>query len=99
MQKFGDNFFIDIGRRFAAALLPRLFGTNPRSHNPDASVAFLISLSLTLTRTRQARFGLLSPARGRAGELSDEPSLDGKAGTVNVANECLPLLGHSAASE
>ena len=26
-----------IGRRFAAALLPRLFGTNPRSHHKGAT--------------------------------------------------------------
>ena len=26
-----------LGRRFAAALLPRLFGTNPRSHHKGAT--------------------------------------------------------------
>ena len=30
----------DIGRRFAAALLPRLFGTNPRSHHKGATGRF-----------------------------------------------------------
>ena len=29
-----------IGRRFAAALLPRLFGTNPRSHHKGATGRF-----------------------------------------------------------
>ena len=32
-----ENQQIDTGRRFAAALLPRLFGTNPRSHYKGAT--------------------------------------------------------------
>ena len=31
---------LSIGRRFAAALLPRLFGTNPRSHHKGATGRF-----------------------------------------------------------
>ena len=30
-------FLVTVGRRFAAALLPRLFGTNPRSHHKGAT--------------------------------------------------------------
>ena len=29
--------YIQVGRRFAAALLPRLFGMNPRSHHKGAT--------------------------------------------------------------
>ena len=42
-MKMGDEYGEDIGlepkpgRRFAAALLPRLFGTNPRSHHKGAT--------------------------------------------------------------
>ena len=32
-----QNKYRTIGRRFAAALLPRLFGTNPRSHHKGAT--------------------------------------------------------------
>ena len=35
-QKYAKNMQT-IGRRFAAALLPRLFGTNPRSHHKGAT--------------------------------------------------------------
>ena len=31
---------LSLGRRFAAALLPRLFGTNPRSHHKGATGRF-----------------------------------------------------------
>ena len=31
----GGMQWISLGRRFAAALLPRLFGRNPRSHHND----------------------------------------------------------------
>ena len=31
------EFKLEIGRRFAAALLPRLFGKNPRSHHKGAT--------------------------------------------------------------
>ena len=31
------SFDVELGRRFAAALLPRLFGTNPRSHHKGAT--------------------------------------------------------------
>ena len=32
-----QSFICSLGRRFAAALLPRLFGTNPRSHHKGAT--------------------------------------------------------------
>ena len=35
-----------IGRGFAAALLPRLYGTNPRSHHKGASAAPPIGFEL-----------------------------------------------------
>ena len=38
--KIKISTIIIIGRRFAAALLPRLFGTNPRSHHKGSSVGF-----------------------------------------------------------
>ena len=31
------EIFVMLGRRFAAALLPRLFGTNPRPHHKGAT--------------------------------------------------------------
>ena len=37
LSKFATYTVDNLGRRFAAALLPRLFGTNPRSHHKGAT--------------------------------------------------------------
>ena len=37
MHCYSDKYHFRVGRRFAAALLPRLFGTNPRSHHKGAT--------------------------------------------------------------
>ena len=42
---------LSLGLRFAAALLPRLFGTNPRSHHKGATGRVLTGDQLPLMRT------------------------------------------------
>ena len=52
-----------LGRRFAAALLPRLFGTNPRSHHKGATVR-------DISRPRRVRTAAKSQSDSKCGPAS-----------------------------
>ena len=46
----------NLGRRFAAALIPRLFGKNPRSHHKDAKVFCKLQNNLSILKNLKTNF-------------------------------------------